>query len=107
MYGDNVEILDLKGVAASLFSQLSNINASVDLNALAHSLIDTINMNNFNGVILPIGSPAFMYTLASRNDEICADKLFAHSERISKEVTNEDGSITKTNTFKHVKFLVM
>ena len=106
-YGDNVEIVDLKNFSESLFSQLSNINATADLSILAHELINTINFGNFDAVILPIGSPAFMYTLASRNDEICADKLFAHSERVSKEVTNADGTVTKTNVFNHVRFITI
>jgi hypothetical protein len=106
-YGDNVEIVDLKNFSESLFSQLSNISVYADLSTLAYNLICTINLNNFDSVILPIGSPAFMYTLASRNDEIYADKLFAHSERVSKEVTNDDGTVTKTNVFNHVSFITI
>lgn len=107
MYGENVELVNLRDTNQDLFSKLSNISANADLNALAHSLIYTITMNNFDVVILPIGSPAFMYKLASLNDEICADKLFAHSERVSKEVTNPDGSVTKTNVFNHVGFITI
>ena len=106
-YGIDVQIVDLKAFSMSLFSQLSNISANADLSTLACDLICTINLNNFNAVILPIGSPAFMYTLASRNDEICADKLFAHSERVSKEVTNADGTVTKTSVFNHIGFITI
>lgn len=31
--------------------------------------------------------------------------VFAFSERVSQEVINADGSVTKTNTFRHVGFV--
>lgn len=113
---DNVDVLDLRDVDNELFKQLSNITVDSDLNYLANCLLEVAR--KFDIVILPIGSPAFMFKFATKippkfpsifNPPVNMDLtfLFAHSDRVSVEKQNEDGTITKTNVFKHVKFLVM
>jgi hypothetical protein len=99
-------ISNLRDVDNELFKQLSNITVDSDLNYLANCLLEVAR--KFDIVILPIGSPAFMFTF-SRLTHFHRDIvfMFAHSDRISVEKQNEDGTVTKTNTFKHVKFLVM
>lgn len=103
---NNVNVSDLRDVDNELFKQLSNIAVDSNLNDLANSLLEVAR--KFDIVILPIGSPAFMFKFATKthaNMDIVF--LFAHSERVSIEKQNEDGSVTKTNIFKHVKFLVV
>jgi hypothetical protein len=104
---DNVEVLDLRDVDNELFKQLSNIAVDSNLNDLANQLLSITK--EFDIIILPIGSPAFMFKFARRThakvDIITF--LFAHSDRVSIEKQNEDGTVTKTNIFKHVKFLMM
>jgi len=99
-------ISNLRDIDSELFKQLSNINADSSLNDLVNQLLSITK--EFDIIILPIGSPAFMFKFARRTKGIM-DKnfLFAHSDRISIEKQNEDGTVTKTNIFKHVKFLVM
>jgi len=114
-------ISNLRDVDNELFKQLSNITVDSDLNYLANWLLEVAR--KFDIVILPIGSPAFMFKFATKippkfpsilfpnifNPPVNMNLtfLFAHSDRISIEKQNEDGTVTKTNTFKHVKFLVM
>lgn len=99
-------ISNLRDVDNELFKQISNISVDANLNDLAEQLLNVAK--EFDIVILPIGSPAFMFTF-SRLTHFHRDIvfIFAHSDRISVEKQNEDGTITKTNVFKHVKFLVM
>lgn len=103
---DNVEVLDLRDENNELFKQISNISVDANLNDLAEQLLNVAK--EFDIVILPIGSPAFMFTF-SRLTHFHRDIvfMFAHSDRVSVEKQNEDGTVTKTNIFKHVKFLVM
>lgn len=114
-------ISNLRDVDNELFKQISNISVDANLNDLAEQLLNVAK--EFDIVILPIGSPAFMFKFATKippkfpsilfpnifNPPVNMDLtfLFAHSDRVSVEKQNEDGTITKTNIFKHVKFLVM
>lgn len=75
---------------------------------MARRLVDHA-MKDEDGVILAgSGSPAFTAALG-----IClgcdrdADRirlLFAHSERVSEDQIQPDGSVRKVSIFKHVKF---
>ncbi|MCK9235886.1 MAG: hypothetical protein M0P09_06175 [Acholeplasmataceae bacterium] len=105
MFGKH-QLQDLRDVNFELFKQLSNIAIDSNLNDLANCLLEVAR--KFDIVILPIGSPAFMFTF-SRLTHFHRDIvfMFAHSDRVSVEKQNEDGTVTKTNIFKHVKFLVM
>lgn len=35
----------------------------------------------------------------------CIKPLHAFSQRVSEEITNPDGTVSKTQTFKHVGFI--
>ncbi|HPL94814.1 MAG TPA: hypothetical protein PLK02_06915 [Paludibacteraceae bacterium] len=103
---DNVEVLDLRDENNELFKQISNISVDANLNDLAEQLLNVAK--EFDMVILPIGSPAFMFKFATKTHaNMNITFLFAHSDRSVIEKTNNDGTITKTSVFKHVKFLVM
>jgi hypothetical protein len=65
--------------------------------------------DKFDRVILPVGSPAFMFQFALElglnNDPLCLDRYyFAHSVKESVEAAQADGSVKKTSVFKHVRF---
>lgn len=105
MFGKH-QLQDLRDVNFELFKQLSNIAVDSNLNDLANCLLEVAR--KFDIVILPIGSPAFMFKFATKTPaNMDITFLFAHSDRASIEKQNEDGTVTKTNIFKHVKFLVM
>jgi len=61
----------------------------------------------FEAVILPIGSPAFMFGFAQLTQSAGAGQLwlFAHSERKSIEVAQPDGSVQKKAVFEHQNFV--
>jgi hypothetical protein len=105
MFGKH-QLQNLRDVNNKLFKELSNISVDSNLKELANELLDI--STQFDAVILPIGSPAFMFTFSRlthfhRNSVF----MFAHSDRIAIEKTNDDGTMSKTSVFKHVKFLVM
>lgn len=85
-----------------LFKALSNTPSSEgELDKLATELAQT--SANFDAVVLPIGSPAFNFLISRKLNN--KGVLFAHSERVSIEEPNEDGSIIKKSVFKHIKFI--
>lgn len=51
------------------------------------------------------GAPYFMSALERALKVSGIKPLYAFSVRESREVTNPDGSVTKTNVFKHVGFV--
>lgn len=106
IYGANILVDYLSTVNPGLFAELSNCPANTDrLEALAIELCSVIKNENYEAVILPIGSPAFMFIFAKRANTMSANCLFAHSIRQSVERTNADGTVTKTQVFNHLKFI--
>ena len=51
------------------------------------------------------GAPFFMSTLEKTLLSNGIQPLYAFSERVSEEVISADGTVTKTNVFKHVGFV--
>jgi hypothetical protein len=97
-----------------LMNAISNIQVDDNLTYLANKLIDLCIKHGINYLVQPSGSPAFMVTLgiaiSAHNmskdiNDVPIDILFAHSNRVSKEVTQPDGSVKKVSTFNHVRFV--
>lgn len=51
------------------------------------------------------GAPFFMSCFERALVECGITPLYAFSERVSVETTNDDGTVTKQNVFKHVGFV--
>lgn len=97
------EIQYLHDVKPEIAEQLRNCPA--DENALiALSWIFVDICFDFDAVLLPVGSPAFMH-LVSQNLDRSIVALFAHTERISEDIPQPDGSIKKIAKFEHVRFI--
>jgi len=61
--------------------------------------------NDFIYIVQPAGSPAFQFVLGSvANNYKNVEILYAHSERVSEDVVQPDGTIKKISSFKHVCF---
>lgn len=103
----NNDIVSLKEIDNGLFTELANCPADVNkLYELAARLTSIINDKKPEAVILPIGSPAFMFILSK---EIGMNNrtrfMFSHTERNSVDEHQPDGSIVKRVVFNHVKWL--
>lgn len=96
----DAEIVNLRDADPKLFGELSNVSIDSDLSGLARDLNNLVD--KFDEVILPIGSPAFMWEFAREFTGTCAI-LFAHSNRI---VTIHLDS-TKTVSFVFEGWIVM
>jgi len=96
-----VEIHNLKDVKTELFNALANCPADKEVLEELALCLSAVCMH-FDAVILPIGSPAFMFAFST----LCKTPvLFSHSERVSKEVTDDSGTVTKTSVFEHIRFI--
>lgn len=104
------KVVHLKEVNPELFASLANTPGEEKaVNEIAYQLVDFI-INEFwvAGVILPLGSPAVMFQFArlqgiGRKSQPAF--LFAHTERVSEDQPQLDGSIKKVGSFRHVRFL--
>lgn len=95
------DIFYLKDVNPDLFKYLANCSSNEEeLRNLSFQLIEVAN--KYSTTLLPIGSPAFMYLFAQ---EFLGDVLFAHSQRMSVDEPQADGSVKKVSVFKHLKFI--
>lgn len=103
---EDVEIVLLEDIDKNLFDKIKNSPDNIqDLNILAEELYGVVHEYDF--VILPIGSPAFMFRFArilGMYGTTCTF-LFSHSERESVEVET-NGVVEKKSVFKHKKWLV-
>lgn len=97
------EVTFLKDVKPSLQEKINNCPSDeMELLDLATSL--SVFQTRHDYTLVQIGgSPMFLF--------LCGDAinrknvLFAHSERVSIDTPQEDGSIVKTSVFKHVKWI--
>ena len=51
------------------------------------------------------GAPFFMSALANELMAVGYTVLYSFTDRVSVDVTNPDGTVTKTSTFKHLGFV--
>lgn len=49
------------------------------------------------------GQAGVVHNIVNDNPDVVS--LFAFTQRISADTTNADGTVTKTNVFKHQKFM--
>jgi len=79
-----------------------------DIFLLAERLINYALNKGFYLIVQPAGSPAFQFALGAVAGHYCGLRVaYAHSERVSVDEVQEDGSVKKTSVFKHKKFIFM
>lgn len=115
--GGNSEVLYMKDLNKELFERVcKSPDNYLEMSELASNLIDYMVKNNYRFLVQPAGSPTFqtvlgMSLMASR---VISDMLNmrhpltivnSHSDRVSVDAHNPDGSVTKTSMFKHIKFI--
>lgn len=109
------EIIYLEDCAPQLFAQIANSPADFGrLEKLAEDLVEATGIQGCSIMLRPLGSPAFNSVLDRRlafRDERLEEgeehisSMFAHSERLSIDEPQPDGSVVKKSIFKHVKFI--
>ena len=77
-----------------------------------------VTLDNYNDVIASVnaeikqvkpdimfiqGQAGVVHNVVNNNPDVVC--LFAFTQRISADTTNADGNVTKTNVFKHQKFM--
>lgn len=92
----------LKDISPDLFKELQNTGEK-NLGFYASKLLDMFAL--YDIVVLPIGSPAFVFVLGDLIPNDVKHKIvFAHSERESVDIPQPDGTVVKKSVFKHIKF---
>lgn len=64
-----------------------------------------VTADNYQGTVMIGGAPFLMPFLFTELEEQGCHVVFAFSERVSSESTDEAGNVIKTNVFKHVGFV--
>lgn len=108
------ELFYLKDVNPSLMERIVNCpDNGRELYKLAEDLF-MFSLGKYE-LVQPGGSPAFLFALGTvsvADDRqglwgILFNIRFAHSERVSEEAIQPDGSIKKISTFKHLGWIKM
>ena len=102
-----VEIEYLKDVDTKLFNSVANSPDDVRALAIAAQSLENSCRFGYDAVLLPIGSPAFMFCFATvvATRQTKTKFLFSHSERQSIEVPGPNGTVEKRMVFKHTHFI--
>jgi len=107
------KILDLKADNTDLHTKLVNCPPEIEvIQDLVREFLEYLK-EKYNQseakltVHLPIGSPAFMAVFFIKLDRFSLpfQIVFSHSDRVSVEDKQADGSIVKKAVFKFVKFI--
>lgn len=98
------ELTFLKDIAPEIQDKINNCPSDRDeLADLITSMVDTAQAHDINALIQLGGSPLF---IAMTGQFVgVSNMLFSHSERVSTDEPQPDGSIKKVSTFNHVKFI--
>lgn len=58
-------------------------------------------------IVQPGGSPIFQFMLGLMSEQFGTDSriIYAHSERVSVDTAQPDGTVVKTSVFKHLGFI--
>ena len=107
---NSFDISYLKDLSKGLFEKLSSLSGEENLSLLSYDLHNLIIKNNFDAVMLPIGSPAFMFAFAcnfqaSREQFNSYEVYFSHSQREVKETVLTNGEVEKISLFSHKHFI--
>ena len=101
------QLVFLKDVDASLQEQINNCSSDRrELISLAND-INKLRLELDCTLVQLGGSPMFLY-IAGATINSCLSKqvlIFAHSERVSLDVPQEDGTVIKTSVFKHIGWI--
>ena len=106
-WGMKGDLVMLKDIYPSTQEFLNNCSSNYeDLLQYAKDLHE-IARSEDAVLVQPGGSPAFQYVLGKvRMTSLhMSSVLYAHSERVSQDIPQEDGSVKKVSTFRHVKFI--
>lgn len=106
----NASVVMLKDLSPELQEQLNNTPTdAIDLRVLALNLISLSCKNEIDYLVQPGGSPAFQFSLGGAREEYATapDVLYAHSERVSVDEPQPDGSVKKVSFFNHQKFVLV
>jgi len=104
------QLCDLKGyeiieLPNSIQDRLKNCpDTEWELGILAKDVLKFLEENQIYRVLSPAGSPAFC-AIFSRLCYTHITQIFSHSVREFTEEMLSDGSIKKTNIFKHKRYL--
>jgi hypothetical protein len=75
------------------------------IGSLATKIILEAKERGCTAILAPGGSPALMAIIAIEANEAKIGLKFSHSVRDFSEVVAPDGTATKTNVFRHVRWL--
>jgi hypothetical protein len=106
------KIAYLKSLNSELFDKIcQSADNERELSIAAFELIDWFKQNSLKWIVQPAGSQPFQVLLGMNlaierqlgNSNI--ELVYSHSERVSVDKHNPDGSVTKVSEFNHVKFM--
>ena len=101
------QVIFLKDVNTSIQDRINNCSSDRrELMALAQEL-NKIRLELDCTIVQLGGSPMFLY-IAGATINSCLSKqvlIFAHSERVSVDMPQEDGTVVKTSVFKHIGWI--
>jgi hypothetical protein len=106
-WGMKNELVYLKDIYPSTQEFLNNCSSNYEELLQYAKDLHEIARSEDAVLVQPGGSPAFQYILGKvRMTSLhMSTVLYAHSERVSEDMPQEDGSAKKVSYFKHMQFI--
>jgi Ethanolamine utilization protein EutJ (predicted chaperonin) len=98
-----VLISDVNSDLANTCKQIDPNATKADIQQIADSVVKTAVSLGATALMIQ-GEPSLFFSAVENAKDRGLQCLIATSERVSVERVADDGTVTKTNVFKHVKF---
>lgn len=107
--GKNTQIIELSEINNQLFNKMASSPSTTEgVVETAKEFYEFLKeAEDIDGVILPLGSPSLMFQIAVFIGDYQIPVLFSHSERVSVDEIQEDGSIKKVSVFRHQNWITL
>lgn len=100
-----VGVVDLKGEKLVVLKKLLTFNRKPAIEEIHRRAEDVADLCGHYCAAMIGGAPYFMSALEGALKAEGIKTMYAFSERVSVEASSPDGTVTKTNVFKHAGFV--
>ena len=102
---NSLGVTEIETLPLDLKQKFSNVQIETYTRNLNEILEYLKNNTQPEDILVVQGQAGYQYQIVKQLQQLERICVFAFTERVSKEVVNEDGTTTKTSVFEHKQFI--
>lgn len=102
---NSLGVTEIETLSLDLKQKFSNVQIETYTRNLNEILEYLKNNTQPEDILVVQGQAGYQYQIVKQLQQLERICVFAFTERVSKEVVNEDGTTTKTSVFEHKQFI--